>query len=585
MTRRAAILAFSLVVLIGLLGLQPWDLALGRVQRSVVAAIAKKTGFVVETVERAEIALLPLPRISLSQVRFSQRDGALSGQAVRVRAHLRLLPLLVGTLSFDRIDLVAPQIDVAVAPGSDGVAEWLATPMAELERLRNQSKIVIQGGSLFLRANGAIQSVVRDVRLVIDERSQNEPLELSGSLTWRGVPTEVSLLWPMDGRNAKAALSANSPLLKLRFDGTRSGPEEPVLNGLLALSTPSVPQLLRWFGEDSRLAAALGALTLSADLQLKPHEASFNNAIASLDGERLDGVLTLSETGAGRFALSGTLAGATLDIGRLVNRLPIPAIDAGDPGPFDLDGWTGREVDLRISVDAAKLNGARLNDVASYLLIKKGRFETGLVRASAYGGSVKTRLLAVSAPAGVDVKLQAGLERVNFGQASSDLPQLSRLTGNGTFQLALDGVGRTFDELLGSLAGRANLSVKQGELAGVAFVDMLRRAERNPSQAWRDWHQGKTPFENLTANAGIAGGLLVLTDAQMSGQAFRFNLSGNASLRTRILDMAASLASTTSALKLPFSLKGPVDAPLFELETEAFLSPASGTPFPSLLTR
>lgn len=586
MTRRTAILAFSLAVVIGLLlGLQSWDLALGRVERSAIAAVEEKTGFVVKGIERAEIALLPFPRISLSRVGFSQRDSALSGEAVRVRAHLRLLPLLTGRLSFDRIDLVAPQIDVSVAPGSDGVTEWLAAPLAELERLRSQSKIVVQGGSIFLRANGVIQSVVRDLSLVIDERSLNEPLDLTGSLTWRGVPTEVNLRWPMVGGSAKAALSVTSPLLKLRFDGTRSGPEEPVVNGLLALSSPSVPELLRWFGEDSRLASALGALTLSADLQLKPHEASFNNAIASLDGERLDGVIKLSEGPGGRAALSGTLAGATLDIGRLVNRLPIPAIDAADTGPLDLDAWTAREIDLRISVDAARLNGARLNDVATYLLIKKGRFETGLLRAGAYGGSVKTRLLAVSAPAGVDIKLQAGLEKVNIGQASGDIPQLGRLSGNGTFQLALDGAGRTFDEMLGSLTGRANLSVKQGELAGAAFSDLLRRAERNPAQALRDWRQGKTPFESLTANAGIAGGLLVLTEAQMNGQTYRFNLSGNASLRSRTLDMVASLASTSSALKLPFSLKGPVASPLFELETEAFVSPASGTAFPTLLTR
>ena len=585
MTRRAAILAFSLAVVIGLLGLQSWDLALDRVQRNAAAAVAEKTGFVIKSIERAEIALLPFPRISLSNVGFSQRDGMVSGQAVRLRAQLRLLPLLTGRLSFDRIDLVVPQIDVAVAPGSDGVTEWLAPPLAELERLRSQSKIVIQGGSLFLRANGTIQSVVRDLNLVIDERGLNEPLELAGSLSWRGVPTDVNLRWPMAGGNAKAALSANSALLKLRFEGARSGPDEKVINGLLALSTPSVPQLLRWFGEDSRLSSALGALTLSADLQLKPHEASFNNAIASLDGERLDGVLKLSETGGGRLALSGTLAGAALDIGRLINRLPIPSVDAGDTSPLDLDGWTGREIDLRISVDAAKLNGAHLNDVATYLLIKKGRFETGLLRASAYGGSVKTRLLAVSAPAGVDVKLQAGLEKLNIGQAAGDLPQLARFSGNGSFQLALDGAGRTFDELLGSLTGRANLSVQRGELGGVAFGELLRRAERSPVQALRDWRQGKTPFESLTANAGVAGGLLVLTDAQMSGQAYRLNLSGNASLRTRILDMAASLTSTTSALKLPFSLRGPVDSPLFEIETDAFLSPASGSAFPSVLKR
>ncbi|CAH1681214.1 AsmA family protein [Hyphomicrobiales bacterium] len=584
MTRRTAIFAFSLAVILGLLGSQSWDLALGRVERSAVAAIEEKTGFVVKGIERAEIAFLPLPRISLSHVKFSQHDGALSGSAARMRAHLRLLPLVTGRLEFDRIDLVVPQIDVVVAPGSDGLTDWLAPPLAEFGRLRSQSKIVVQGGSLFLRAKGAIQSVVRDLNLVIDERGPNDPLDLGGSLTWRGVPTEVSLRWPMAGGSAKAALSATSSLLKLRFEGARSAPGETVISGPLALSTPSVPQLLRWFGEDSRLASALGALTLSADLQIKPHEASFNNAIVSLDGERLDGVLKLTEGTGGRFALSGTMAGAALDIGRLVNRLPLPVVDAADASPFDLDGWTGREIDLRISVDAAKLNGARLHDVASYLLIKKGRFETGLLRAGAYGGNVKGRLLAVSAPAGVDVKVQAGLEKVNLGQAGSDVPQLSRLSGNGNFQLALDGAGRSFDELLGTLTGRANLAIKQGEIGGVAFVDLLRRAERNPAQALRDWRQGKTAFDILTANAGIAGGLLVLTDAEMSGPSYRFNLTGNTSLRTRTLDMAASLSSTASALKLPFSLRGPVASPLLELETEAVVSPA-GVALPSPLTR
>lgn len=584
MTRRAAIIAFSLVVAIGLLGLQSWDLALGRVQRAAATAIEERTGFVVKAIDRAEIALLPLPRISLSQVAFSQRDGALAGEAVRVKAQLRLLPLLGGRISFDRVDLIAPRIDVAVPAGSDGITEWLSPPLAEFERLQNQSKIVIRSGSVFLRANGAIQSVVRDLDLVIDERGHDEPLALSGSLNWRGVPTEVSLLWPMAGSNAKAALSATSSLLKLRFEGNRAGPGDPVISGLLALSSPSLPRLFGWFGEESRLASALGAVAVSAEIQVKPREVSFNNAVVNLDGERLDGVIKLAEAG-GRFALSGTLAGATLDLGRLVDRLPIPIVDAADTTPFDLDTWTARDIDLRISVDAARLKGAKLTDVATYLLVKKGRFETGLLRASAYGGSVKSRLLAISAPAGVDVKIQAGLDKVNIGQAASDLPQLARLSGTAGAQLALDGVGRTFDELLGSFTGRVNLAARQGEIGGVAFGELLRRAERSPVQALRDWRQGKTPYESISANAGIAGGLLALTEAQMTGSNYRFNLAGSAALRTRTLDMTALLASPNGALKLPFLLKGPVDAPTFDIETEAFLSPAGASLVPTRLTR
>ncbi|MBN9452603.1 MAG: AsmA family protein [Bosea sp.] len=584
MTRRAAIIAFSLVVAIGLLGSQSWDVALGRVQRSAIKAIEERTGFLVKTIGRAEIALLPLPRISLSQVSFTQRDGALAGEAVRVKAHLRLLPLLGGRLGFDRVDLIAPRIDVAVLPGSDGVTEWLSPALAEFERLQSQSKIVISAGSVFLRANGAIQSVVRNLDLVIDERELNEPLALSGSLNWRGVPTEVNLLWPMVGGNAKAALSATSSLLKLRFEGTRSGPGEPVISGPLVLSTPSLPKLLGWFGEESRLGSALGAVAVSADIQMKPREVSFSNAIVNLDGERLDGAIKLAETG-GRLALSGTLAGAALDLGRIVDRLPIPAVDAADTAPFDLDAWSARDIDLRISVDAARLKGARLDDVATYLLVKKGRFETGLLRAGAYGGSVKSRLLAVATPAGVDIKLQAGLDKVNLGQAASDLPQLARLSGTGSLQLALDGVGRTFDELLGSLTGRINLAARQGEIGGIAFGELIRRAERSPVQALRDWRQGKTPYETISANAGIAGGLLALTEAQMNGANYRFNLAGSAALRPRTLDMTGLLASSSGALKLPFLLKGPVDAPAFDVASEAFLSPAGASLMPTLLTR
>jgi uncharacterized protein involved in outer membrane biogenesis len=585
MTRRTAIIAFSLVAAAAvLLGLRPWEVALGRIQRVAVGAIEERTGFVVGAVERAEIALLPLPRISLSRVGFTQRDGALSGEAVRIRAHLRLLPLLGGRISFDRVDLIAPRIDVAVPAASDSLGEWLAPPLAELGRLRSQSKIVISAGSVFLRADGAIRSVVRDLDLVIDERGPGEALALAGSLNWRGVPTEVSLLWPMAGGSTKTALSATSTLLKLRFEGTRAGPGEPMTSGTLALSTPALPELLGWFGAQSRLASALGAFALNADIQVKPREVAFNNAVVTLDGERLDGVAKLAQNG-GRFALSGTLAGAALDLGRLVERLPIPAVSTDDPAPFDLDAWTAHDIDLRVSVDAARLKGARLTDVATYLLVKRGRFETGLVRAGAYGGSLKSRLLATAVPAGVDVKLQAGLDKVNIGQAASDLPQLKRLSGTGGLQLALDGVGRGFDEFIGTLGGKVSLTLRQGEIGGIALGELLRRAERNPAQALRDWRHGKTPFEAITANAGVANGFLVLTDAQMTGQNYRFNLTGSASLGSRILDMAAFLTSPNGALKLPFVLKGPLEAPIFDVAAEALLSPAGTAPAPTPLTR
>ncbi|HEV7258776.1 MAG TPA: AsmA-like C-terminal region-containing protein [Bosea sp. (in: a-proteobacteria)] len=583
MTRRASILAYSLVLVLGLLGLQSWGIAAARVQKHVIAAIEARTGLVVSKLDRAEIALLPLPRISLSQVGFSQRDGQVSGQALRLKARARILSLLAGRIDFDRIDLVSPQIDVAVAPESDGLSDWLAPPLDYLQGLRGQSRIVIADGSIFMRAQGAVRTILRDVNLILDEREAQDSLAVAGSLNWRGVPTEISLLWPVAGTRGRTTLSVNAPLLKLQFDGTRSSSPESTTNGHLTLSTPSLPDLLGWFGEAPRLAAAVGTFNLSANAQIRPHDTALTNVVARVDDDRLDGALNLAMA-SGRLSVSGTLAGAQLDLGRLVSRMDTAGLD-GSPGAAALpfDAWTAEDIDLRISADAMRLNGAKLNDVATYLLVKKGRFETGILRANAYGGSVKGRLLAVTTPGGIDVKLVGGLDKVNFGQAGADLPQFARLSGSGNLQLSLDGLGRSLPEVIGSLSGKISLSLRQGELTGFAFGDLMRRAERNPGLALRDWRQGRTAFETATANASITHGILTLSDTQMAGAGYRLSLFGSASLPERELDMAAVLQPATGALRLPFSLRGPIETPTLEFEPESMLRPAGvigGAPLP-----
>ncbi|PTM42713.1 AsmA-like C-terminal region-containing protein [Bosea sp. 124] len=577
MTRRASILAYSLVLVLGLLGLQSWSIAVARVERHIIAAIEARTGLVVTELERAEIALLPLPRISLSHVGFAQRDGQVSGKALRIRARARLLPLLAGRVDFDRVDLVAPQIDIAIATDSDSLADWLATPLYYLQALRGQSRIVITAGSIFLRAEGAIRTILRDVNLAIDEREAQEPLAVAGSLSWRGVATEISLLWPVATGHGRTTLGVNAPLLKLQFEGTRSQSPEPATSGQLTLTTPSLPQLLGWFGDTPRLASAVGPLSLSANALIRPHDLALSNVVARLDGDRLDGALNLSFAG-GRPSLSGTLAGAQLDLARLVSQLDIaePASPA-DAAALPFEAWTAQDIDLRVSVEAARLDGARFGDVATYLLVKKGRFETGILRANAYGGSAKGRLLATAAPGGIDVKLVAALDKVNFGQAGADLPQIARLGGIGGLQFSLDGLGRSLPEILASLSGKGSIALRQGELGGFAFGDLLRRAERNPGLALRDWRQGKTTFETASANAVIAGGILTIGEAQMAGSGYRMTLIGNASLPERTLDMAALLQPVAGTLRLPFSLRGPLAAPTLELEMQAMLRPTGAT--------
>ncbi|WP_439498489.1 AsmA family protein [Bosea sp. (in: a-proteobacteria)] len=586
MTRRVSILAYCLAIGLVLLGLQSWGIAVGRIERHVIAGIEDRTGLKITSLERAEIALLPLPRVELSQVAFAQHDGMLAGKAVQLKARARLLPLLVGRLSFDRIDLISPEIDIAVAGTEDDLTEWLATPLAYLTGLQNQSRIVIIGGSVFARARGEIRTILRDINLIVDEREPQEPIAAGGTVNWRGVATDVNLLWPTAGEQARLSFSATSALMNLRFDGTRSGLSWPVYNGQLSLSTRSLPELFGWFGETPRLAATIGQLNLTAEAQVKGSEISLSNASAILDGDRLDGAITLGKAGP-RWSLSGTLAGAALDLGRLYGRLdlPKPARSEAGPTPLEFEAWTAHDIDLRVSVDAARLGGgARVTEVATQLLVKKGRFEAGLLRAAAYGGSAKGRLLASTAPTGVEVRLQANLDRINLAQGVADLPGLPRLSGSGNLQLALDGTGTTAEEVVASLTGKASIALRQGELGGFAFLDLLRRAERSPMAALREWRQGKTAFDSAGATATIANGTATITDAQMAGPTYRLTLAGQASLPESWIEMSGQLNQANGSLTVPLVLSGPLDAPSLAPDVDALLRPAGSTQ-PTLLTR
>ncbi|RDJ27668.1 AsmA family protein [Bosea caraganae] len=579
MTRRVSILAYTLVIALVLLGLQNWSIAVGHIERHVIAGIEDRTGLKVTALERAEIAILPLPRVSLSHVSFTKADGTLAGKALRLKAHARLLPLLFGRLSFERIDLVVPEIDVALIGPDEGPSSWLATPLAYLTSLQNQSRIVITSGTIFARADGAIRTTLRDVNLVVDEREPSEPIVIAGTVNWRGVPTEIGATWPVAGERARVSLSAASELASLRLEGTRSGGGEPVINGQVTIATRSLSELLGWFGEKPRLAAAINRFDLSAEAQIKPNEISLSNASLSLDGDRLDGALALGEAGS-RWALSGTLAGAALDLGRLYDRLDLPRAEpaGGKTTPLEFDAWTAHDIDLRVSVDAARISGARLTDVATQLLVKKGRFEAGLLRASAYGGTAKARLLAVSAPGGIDVKLQAGFDRINLAQGAADMPDFPRLSGTGNLQLALEGSGTTAEDVVASLAGKANVALRQGELGGFAFLDLLRRAERNPVAALREWRQGKTPFESLSASATISSGMVTIGDGQMSGPVYKLTLAGQSSLSERWIEMNGQLAPANGAYQIPLALKGALDNPSLTPNTDALLSPTNSLP-------
>ncbi|MBA4223398.1 MAG: hypothetical protein C0458_21935 [Methylobacterium sp.] len=573
MSRRALLIGFAVAALLLTLGLRSWNLALSQVERSVVAGIEARTGLKVTGMRRAEIAILPLPRISLSDVSFVDPQGVLSGKAARLRARARLLPLIGGQLDFDRIDLVAPEIDIAAGEAGGSYALWLDRILGYLARLDSQTRLVLNSGSVMMRSESTVLTTLRDVNLLIEERTAQAPVALAGSFTWRGEATKVDILWPVAGERARTAFSLGSRLMNLRLNGTRSA-AQGTTSGQVEFSTKSLSDALAWIGPRPRIASLVRQVELTAQAQIGPGSAALDSVVAMVDGHQLEGALKL-DGAMPNWALSGTLAGAEFDLGRLLRQaepqMPAGSSETADT-PLEFDGWTTNDVDLRLSLDSARIGAARFGDLAAQLLIRKGRFEASLLRASAYGGSARARILATPVAAGADVKLQLGLEKVNLALVADDLPALARLSGTATGQLAFDGVGSSLEQVVSSLTGRAGLTIRQGEFRGIAFPDLLRKAEKPPTSA-RDWRQGKSAFETLQLSALANLGVLYITDTQIAGSGYNVVLNGTADLTRRWLDLNGALSSTTTSTRVPFDLRGPFFGAAFTPEIDAALRP------------
>jgi len=573
MSRRALLIGFAVAALLLTLGLRSWNLALSQVERSVVAGIEARTGLKVTGMRRAEIAILPLPRISLSDVSFVDPQGVLSGKAARLRARARLLPLIGGQLDFDRIDLVAPEIDIAAGEAGGSYALWLDRILGYLARLDSQTRLVLNSGSVMMRSESTVLTTLRDVNLLIEERTAQAPVALAGSFTWRGEATKVDILWPVAGERARTAFSLGSRVMNLRLNGTRSA-AQGTTSGQVEFSTKSLSDALAWIGPRPRIASLVRQVELTAQAQIGPGSAALDSVVAMVDGHQLEGALKL-DGAMPNWALSGTLAGAEFDLGRLLRQaepqMPAGSSETADT-PLEFDGWTTNDVDLRLSLDSARIGAARFGDLAAQLLIRKGRFEASLLRASAYGGSARARILATPVAAGADVKLQLGLEKVNLALVADDLPALARLSGTATGQLAFDGVGSSLEQVVSSLTGRAGLTIRQGEFRGIAFPDLLRKAEKPPTSA-RDWRQGKSAFETLQLSALANLGVLYITDTQIAGSGYNVVLNGTADLTRRWLDLNGALSSTTTSTRVPFDLRGPFFGAAFTPEIDAALRP------------
>jgi AsmA protein len=572
--RRLAGLGVGMLAVAALLA--PWQMAERSVERYLLSELSRKLGVSISSNGTGALAILPLPRIIANEVMVAAPDGTFKVRVPRLRADVRLLSLVGGRLEFDHVILHGPHVDVVLPEGGidplDLARSQLAAALPAMPHISVRSN-----GAVFFRRGPGIVSSVRDVNIEISARARGEAVEVEGSSVWRGERLSFAFASNSPERATLPMARIRSDLVNLDFASRRSAgtsaEERGQLEGPLQISAASMSRLGSWLASGSPVLLPLGRTALDGTLKLTASGAQISDATLTLGQDPLTGAMDWRARD-GRWRLTGTFAGRSLDIGRPQSGIDARLFDMPDPSwsaLLDVDGLLAHDIDLRLSLQRVRLPGLVLTDVAGQILGTDQRLDVTVAKADLYRGTMRGRASVGRSDNGIEVRSQLVADKVDLALLSQDLLETRRMSGIGTLQYQVEGSGRTVADLTARTRGKISFGARNGDFLGTNLTDAMRRLERQPLAVMRDWRGGRTGFEQIALSGTIEDGVLDVTEARANGPGYRLALEGKVSLTERLYRLSGNVQSATGGAQVPFDVVGPLTDPSVQVNLKAII--------------
>ena len=517
----------------------------------------------------ASLTLLPLPRLTLGRVRVATAAGAALAEDGRLVLDLDPLGLLAGRAAVGGLRLEGPRLSRN--------ADW-GTPLARLIALAQGGAtmrprwITVSGARL---ADGA---EARDIDLTVAWPFWSASAEGRASLTWRGVPTRLTLadLRPSDlvqGRSSPFTAEVAWPGGSLAANGTvaaaGAGAALPVLAGQVRFETRSLPESLAWIGQDVPLAPLAGAFSVAGRVETTDRSVSWPSLRIGLGPNVLEGAgaIALGPGDESRLSVQATLAAETLDLAPLVGELR-QLLDR-EPRPLELGPFTQGDLDLRLSAAEGRVGPVQVQDLAASVLVRDAAVEVAVNRARIQNGTFKGRMTLASGrdPAVTEMRAQGSLDRLDLGSLLSEVGVSRWVTGPAQGHFALEAHGRDSAALLTHLGGRASLAVDGGTITGLDLADVIHRNGAIAAGALAR-RNGRTTFDRAALTLRFVDGVGEIAEAGLIGPSVGATLHGQVSLPERRVNARGSLVlrpTTDPRRGLVFEISGPLNAPMAQI--------------------
>ena len=432
----------------------------------------------------------------------------------------------------------------------------------------------------------------------------------------------------LEEQPTKVVIKLNGRPLDLSYDGTLAGGMVTAIDGQLSLKSPSLDALGRFLGLPLTGTETLGAVAVDGQLKVNGSAMALSGANLALGETAAAGRIEIDASAARprikanlRFATLDLNRFAGLEAGLAQGAPQAPAAAPGPAGRFapqpladapsarsieDLlgqdtsgkpqqapqsqykskapqvrglakrssEGWSSEAMDLsalrladvegRFDFDRIAWGTSKIGPAVSGVQLKGGVLKIDVTEVQLYGGKAKG-LINIDAR---EQELAVGANLSGDGLASlpllRDVAAIESLDGRGRMIAAVSARGGSERELIGTLAGRAELHMTNGAVIGWDAGQMLANLGQGRVPKLDRQPSAKTPFTELSATFQIANGVMRNQDLKFESPSIRSTGSGVVNLVDRNIDMMLKPKQAAAAVgglsfDVPVRIAGPWD--------------------------
>ena len=329
----------------------------------------------------------------------------------------------------------------------------------------------------------------------------------------------------------------------------------PGVTGTLRVANFSPRALLRRLGRDVPATADPGALaeaTLSADVALASNGAEFTALAMRLDDTNVTGRVEVAGFDDPRYAFDLTMD--RIDLDRYLRPDSGAQAASGEGGgEFDTTALADLNLSGRLSAAEMRVAGLSLTGFSTSIDLAEGVGRVEPLRTGLYGGEFRGGAEFDVRAGGPLVSLRGAMDGVDIqGLLTASSGEAAAISGTGTFDMELTGIGDDFQEVIGNATGSIGFALRDGALLGMNLDHLMcslyndLAGHPSPAPATVD----ATPYSLLQGTAQVRDGIAETADLVGNLTTVQARGGGRVDLVTYGLDIDLD-AGMTAPIRIP----------------------------------